>query len=314
MKSSRYQDALLDIPSPGCGCHPSLLGVANKGVRAALDSEQIFQDIRQNIPQGDRRVSDREIQDAINKALSDFNGGTFMPKARPRPIVNDGKTALQRIIEQGMISDEADLWEVSRIRLYGEPEQDPSLLLRTVFEPADLIWIGEMYKAGIMDDTIRTRDEWITYFENGGKTAPHIILNPLNGMPAPTKSGEGNTLRGDANIKEYRYCLIEFDILTREDQIRFWSAAKLPIVALIDSGGKSIHAWLEVSKLAQVSTSEQWATEIKGRLYDRILTPMGVDAACSNPARLSRLAGHYREEKGQYQRLLWLSREGKTIC
>lgn len=313
MKPSRYQEALLDIPSPGCGCHPSLLGVANSGVKAGLDSEQIFQDIRQNIPQGDRRVSDREIQDAISKALSDYKGKKFIPKARPRPIVNDGKTALQKIIEQGMISDEADLWEVSPIRLYGEPEKDPSLLLRIVFEPADLIWIGEIFKAGIDGDTIRKRDEWISYFENGGKTAPHIILNPLNGIPAPTKNGEGTTLRGDGNIKEYRYCLIEFDTLSREDQIRFWSAAKLPIVALIDSGGKSIHAWLKVSKLAQVSTSEQWATEIKGRLYDRILTPMGVDRACSNPARLSRLPGHYRGE-GQYQRLLWLSREGKTIC
>jgi hypothetical protein len=52
----------------------------------------------------------------------------------------------------------------------------------------------------------------------------------------------------------------EFDNLSREDQIRFWSAVKLPIVALIDSGGKSTHCWLEVSKLATVETFDQWTT------------------------------------------------------
>jgi hypothetical protein len=314
MNSSRYQDTLLKIPSPGCGCHPSLLGVANLAVKAGLDSEQIFQDIRQNIPQGDRRVSDREIQDAINKALSDYNGGTFIPKPRPKPIVNDGKTALQRIIEQGKYSDEADIWEASPIRLRETPQDDPDILLKTLYKPNDFIFMGERYEAGIMGQTIRPAAGWITHYQNGGKKAPHLILNPLNGMPATTKNGDGETLRGDKNVKEYRYCLVEFDALNREDQIRFWSAVKLPIVALIDSGGKSIHAWLEVSKLDEVNTSDQWGTEIKGRLYDRILTPMGVDGACSNPARLSRLPGHYREEKGSYQRLLWLSPEGKPIC
>jgi hypothetical protein len=107
--------------------------------------------------------------------------------------------------------------------------------------------------------------------------------------------------------------MAEFDTLSREDQIRFWSAVKLPIVALIDSGRRSIHAWIDVQKLATVETSDQWETEIKGRLYDRLLTPLGVDGACSNPARLSRLPGHYREEKQAWQRLLWLSPEGRSI-
>lgn len=135
----------------------------------------------------------------------------------------------------------------------------------------------------------------------------------MNGIPAPTKSGDGVSLRGDGNIKEYRYCLVEFDNLSREDQIKFFCAVKLPIVALIDSGGKSIHAWLEVSKLEKIRTAEDWQTQIKGRLYDRLLTPLGVDGACSNPARLSRLPGHYREEKQACQRLLWLSPEGRPV-
>lgn len=190
---------------------------------------------------------------------------------------------------------------------------DAILLLETLFATNDLIWIGERYQAGKIGDTIRTAEGWIAYFKAGGRTASHIILNPLSGIPTVKKSGDGETLRGDGNVATYRFCMAEFDTLNREDQIRFWSAIKLPLCALIDSGGKSLHAWIDVSKLAEVETPEQWQSEIKYQIYDRILTPVGVDAACSNPARLSRLPGHYRSEKQAWQRLLWLSPEGRTV-
>jgi len=135
---------------------------------------------------------------------------------------------------------------------------------------------------------------------------PHIIIPPLNGLPGGKKAGEGTTYRGDGNVKTFKYCLAEFDTLSREDQIQFWTAVKLPIVCLIDSGGKSIHAWLKVSELAQVERLEQWATHIKRRLYDQGLIPLGVDSACSNPSRLSRLPGHLRDT-GKNQRILWLA-------
>ena len=312
--AARYSEALKSIPAPGCGCHTSLLSVANLGLFAGVNPETIFEDIRGSIPQGSRKVSDKEILVAINRAIADHGAGTFTPKPRPQPVVSDGKAALQKIIESSDISDEVDLWELSRIRLLDEPEGDPVLFLQTLFRADDLVFIGDRHDPGILGDTIRTQKEWLTHFENGGKTAPFIIINPLTGRAAPKESGEGETFRGNRNVAEYRFCLVEFDNLSREDQIRFWTAIKLPIVTLIDSGGKSIHAWIDVHKLAHVSTSEEWDEHIKGRLFDRILSPLGVDSACKNPARLSRLPGHFREEKGKFQRLLWLSPTGRPVC
>ncbi len=191
---------------------------------------------------------------------------------------------------------------------------DAILLLETLYNRTDLLFIGERVQPGIIGDTIRTTGEWITFLQDGGKTGPHIILNPLTGTPTVKKTGDGETYRGDGNISSYRFCMAEFDTLSRENQIKFWSGVKLPLVCLIDSGGKSIHAWLDVQKLAKVETSEDWQREIKTRLYDQILTPMGVDSQCSNPARLSRLPGHFRTEKQAWQRLLWLSPEGRPVC
>ena len=306
---NRYLNALLNLPAPGSGCHTAILGVANLGVLAGLDPEMIFRDIRRSIPLGSRKIPDKEIHDAIRKAVSDHDGGTYTPRPRPAPAINDGKATLRKIINQGKIRDEADLIDASPVKIDWEPKDDAVNFLTMMFDPEDYVFIGEKFS-----NDVKTVREWIDGFRNGAKTSPHIIPNPMTGQEGTTKEGKPS-YRCDNTVKKYRYCLVEFDGLSREDQIRFWSAARLPIVCLIDSGGKSAHAWLDVQKLATVETSEQWQTEIKQNLYDRWLTPLGVDKACSNPARLSRLPGHYRTEKGNYQRILWLSgREGRFVA
>jgi hypothetical protein len=310
---ARYQAALENIRPPGSGCHTNLLGVANYGVLAGITPDQILADIRNAIPAGDRQIPDREIEDAIQKALADHHGGTFTPRPRPAPVVQDGAAALRRIIAQGTITEEVDLWECSPLRLWRAPEDDPVFLLQNLYQPTDRIWIGERYDAGSLGTTLRTAAEWIAYFRSGGSTPPHVIPNPLDGIPRPKKTGDELTLRGDANVSTYRFAVVEFDNLPLVDQLRFWSAAKLPIIALIGSGGKSIHAWLDVARLAPVTTDDEWTAQIKERLYARLLVPLGVDSACSNPARLSRLPGHYRTERDAYQRLLWLSSEGRSV-
>jgi hypothetical protein len=311
MMIDRYQIALSHIPPPGygAGAHQSFLGVANYGVMAGVTPEQIAEDIRRHVPPGGRQVGDKEITDAVRKAIADHSGGTYTPKPRPKPVVSDGKLALQKIIDQAKITTEVDLWEASPVRLLNDPKQDPALLLRTLYESTDKLFIDDRYG----ERTIQTADAWGTHFKNGGKTAPHIIINPLTGLMGLTKSGEPS-YRADSCIKDFRYCLIEFDTLGREEQIKFWSAVKLPIVCLIDSGGKSIHSWIDVQRLARVETPEQWQTEIKSRLYDQILKPLGVDSACCNASRLSRLPGHLRQEKKSMQKILWLSPEGRPVC
>jgi len=307
-----YTEALNRIPAPGTGCHPALLSVANYGAMAGIDDEQLYAEIRRAIPTGTRRIPDKEITEAISKAMQDHNNSTFTPRPRPAPAIKNGRTALRGIINQGFFKDEVDLWGESPRRLWNEPKDDPTLLLKNLYEPTDLIWIGERFDKGIVGKTIRTASDWFTFYRNGGLPAPHIVPNPMTGIEGTTKAGEPS-FRCDNTIKTYRYCIVEFDELSREEQIKFWSAVKLPVVALIDSGNKSIHGWIDVQKLGKVETLKEWQSIVKNHLYDAILTPLGVDASCSNASRLSRLPGHFREKKGAYQRLLWLSSEGRPI-
>ena len=78
---------------------------------------------------------------------------------------------------------------------------------------------------------------------------------------------------------------------------------------MIYSGGKSIHAWL---KCEGVNTAEEWETQVKHGLFP-VLAALGVDKACSNPPRMSRLPGMFRADTGKWQRLLLLAPEGGAL-
>jgi hypothetical protein len=80
-RCEKYQEGLKQIPAPGKGCHPFLLAVANRGVRAGLEDAVIVEDIEQNIPQGRREVPRREIEQAVEQARADFE----KPRGLRRP-------------------------------------------------------------------------------------------------------------------------------------------------------------------------------------------------------------------------------------
>jgi hypothetical protein len=102
----------------------------------------------------------------------------------------------------------------------------------------------------------------------------------------------------DADVTRFAYVLVESDSMPLEEQKKFLINQKLPIVALIESGGKSIHA------IVKIEASDE--NEFKQRtsfLFDYLSQRhFQIDEANKNPARLSRLPGAMRN--GNIQRLL----------
>jgi hypothetical protein len=176
-----------------------------------------------------------------------------------------------------------------------------------MFDPTDLVFVGDKYQHGT-DQTIQPACLWI----EKGTPGPAIIVNPLSGNPQPKRDGSGDTYRGDRCVQTFRHCLLEFDDLNIEDQVKFWSAIPLPIQAVISTGGKSLHVWVDLSA-EQINTLEAWEKTIEVDLYDKRYIPLGVDKSCKNAAQLSRLPGVLRAETGRWQRLLWLSERGRHV-
>lgn len=314
----RYKAKLAALPaSGGGGCHPALLGVASLGVMCKIPAGDIFRDLRERV-HGDRTVTDREIQEAIEKAMREHDNGAVRVGQegrtnRPPGPAFDGPGALRRIVESGRGACEADLRERSPVPIDWPAEEDAVHVLEALYQPDDVLFIGTREGRPELRRNIRTAAEWMAAFRRSppGPQHPHIIPNPLSGKPAPKASGVGETLRGDGCVAAFRFAVVEFDTLPREDQLAFWHEARLPVALLVDSGGKSIHGWVRVQGVAG---APQWSRLIERHLFRNLLEPLGVDRACKNESRLSRLPGHFRKEKDSWQRLLYLAPEGKAVA
>lgn len=306
-RAQRYADALRNLPaSGGGGCHVALLSVANLGLLAGLTPDQIFRDLRA-AAHGPRRVPDGEIMAAVRRAAQDHQNLGSGPRWTPQPSqpAIDGAATLRAILARGDGFTEPDLWEASPIPIVWPPEEDPFRVLEAIYPPTAQLFAGGRCDPGPVQAAV----DWCAAFRAGAPVPEHIIPNPLTGQQAPTKDGKPS-LRADTCVLEYRCAVVEFDTMSREQQIEFFAGCRLPFYALIDSGGKSIHGWL---KIPGVTTAEQWARDVSGLLFQQYLVPLGVDPACRNPARLSRMPGHFRKDSGRLQRVLFLAPGGRAV-
>ena len=148
---------------------------------------------------------------------------------------------------------------------------------------------GEMYCAGLAaaDGSVRT----------GGTTHsvgdlppewPHgtfVRVNPMR---------EGGTK--DADVTAYRHALLEGDKSAKEVQWAAILSSGLPCSVVVDSGNKSLHAWVRVD----AADAQQYRLRAKQAAAALMAYEgMAVDEACLNPGRFSRLAGCPRGDSRQ---------------
>jgi hypothetical protein len=126
--------------------------------------------------------------------------------------------------------------------------------------------------------------------------------------PNPVKDN-GRGKRGastDADVTSFRFCLLESDMLPMELQLSLLARLPLPVATIIDSGGRSIHAWVMLNCLS----AQEYRTKVE-RIYT-LLARFGLCPSNKNPSRMSRLPGAQREV-GKHgdgaQRLLYLNPE-----
>lgn len=102
----------------------------------------------------------------------------------------------------------------------------------------------------------------------------------------------------DKSVTRFAYSLAESDSLPIEEQQKFFINSKLPIAALVESGGKSVHAIVKIDAEDEIEYKQR-----VNFLYDWLSKhSFVVDENNKNPARLSRLPGAERD--GKIQKLI----------
>jgi len=288
---SKLEEALENMPeSGGGGCHPHLMTCANHAVIEDISEEEFVAAVRPHL-RGERKVSDHEVREAYQKAIS-----TFDPSIRKsQEMIKIDISALSTVTE-------AELSNVNGL----SPEVQTQSFIAEVLGPQDLIYAGP-HKKKVTARDIRPAVD----LQNDNPPGPFFCVNPLTGKAAKKAGGKDgeSSFRCDNAVADHRFMLVEFDESTPEEQRAICKTfIDLGCVASIThSAGKSYHVLLKVS-----AASREDYDRIKETLKP-LLIGLGADRACFNPSHLSRLPGARRPDKNNaVQRLIYLNGEAKA--
>jgi hypothetical protein len=305
--------------------HHQALKIALSLIGQGLSPNAVFAHLREMHAQA-IDFSDHEIVSIIDWAVAQ----------NPSPCggVNLGHRALIRAepVRERVTSEEAirnakdflggwhctiaDLWHASPWPPDSDWRKDSSRLIAALYEPGDYINLVKDFSIERLSDgkekanprgagKTLLRDEWLSYFRIHGtpQTDAGCWIRPN-----PVRSSRGSGAQGahtDQDVADFRLLLLESDQLPLGLQISLWSRLPLPVAVLLDTGGRSIHAWLKID-----CKDEAEYREIASLIYQG-LARFGLCPNNKNPSRLSRLPGAMRllgARMGKMgQRLLYLN-------
>jgi len=184
--------------------------------------------------------------------------------------------------------DPADMYEESPQAL-GDDTNDYHCLL-SLFQPHDNIWIGAVKDSGNHPQNFRSQSEWAGLAEPVGQFTTGAVFKA------------GTISRSNDNVELRRYLVVESDVLTKPQMGAVFRVMrekfKMKLYAIVDTGGKSLHAWFENPPC------EKYEKQLKS-----FIIPLGCDPATFKPSQPIRMPGAKREDKTQS--LLWFCKEGK---
>jgi hypothetical protein len=129
-----------------------------------------------------------------------------------------------------------------------------------------------------------------------------FMANPVDGESHWNPREEKDSRRSEESVTAWRYGVLE----SVKAPKNLWLLVQLPlpIAAIYDSGGDSIHALI----LVDATSKAEWDRIVREELAP-ILVPLGADKAAMTAVRLTRLPNCRREQTGLIQSLLYLNLE-----
>ena len=229
--------------------------------------------------------SDRELTHKLREAAS---------KSHSKPAGH--------LLQSGSAPSTApfDITKVSFKRPTAAVAPDPQAsefkrFLQAAFAPTEVVCICDAVEEGrpVTAGSFIPIEEWIARFDD---PASRILSPEREGIFVRINPFRPNLYSGsDNDVSAYRHVLVEFDDKPKAEQEKLFRDSGLPITVLIDSGGKSIHAWVRVD----APNRKEWDIR-RDIIYSSI---PGIDAKNKNPSRYSRLPGAWRSPTSQ-QKLL----------
>lgn len=187
--------------------------------------------------------------------------------------------------------------------LVWNPIKELTLYLETLFEASENVgYVTETWEKdgkylptrGCYD---RTAGELIQALNTCGGDIGAVIgdYNERAGAWIRFNPLDGKGVKND-NVTEYRYALVESDIMDIEHQNAIIRELELPVTCLVFSGGKSIHAIVKID----AGNYEEYRKRVDYLYMVCEKNGLKIDTQNRNPSRLSRMPGILRGTQKQY--------------
>jgi len=183
-------------------------------------------------------------------------------------------------------------WEMALryMEIMYQPDEPVNFVVASEYQEKRQKWTpignGSVRKAkDICKDLKKFKDPGFAFGSMNDRSGAWVRHNPATGSR-------------DKDVVRFDHVLVESDNLPIEDQKKLLINLKLPITALVESGGKSVHAIVKVQAKDEIEYDQRARF-----LFDYLSKHQFiVDEANRNPSRLSRLPGAMRN--GKLQKLL----------
>lgn len=208
---------------------------------------------------------------------------------------NDDYVVVDKNWIEGMEIQEPKFWN---------PVQQLTTYLETLFEAAENVgyvtdtWQNDEGKylptKGAWD---RTAGELIQLLSQCDGDIGSVLgdYNPEAGAWIRFNPLDGKGVKNE-NVTEFRYALVESDTMDIEKQNAIMRELELPIAVLVYSGGKSLHAIVNID----AANYDEYRKRVD-YLYDICRkNGLNIDNQNRNPSRLSRMPGVERKGKKQF--------------
>lgn len=208
-----------------------------------------------------------------------------------------------KVIDVGWVEDA----EVSAVD--APPWRQLQMYLEALFETSDIV--------GYVNEAFQRDEKWMP--KNSGhyrRTAGDLIAELSKYKDIGAALGDStpeagawirfNPLSGegvhDKHVANFRHALIECDEVSIEKQAAMYEELELPIVALVHSGKKSLHAIVHIG----AKSTDEYRERVNFLHTVCKTNGLKIDEKAKNPSRLSRMPGVMRN--GECQSLLGLNK------
>lgn len=288
------QDLIACPPPHGSGVHQWLFKVARQ-LHAHRDEQTIVDLLTAAVDGCGRQVPQSEILAAVESAREcawqpNGNGPVTTKPAPKWPEVN--QLARSAAIQSAKMTL-ADLWESSPIYCT-QDSTDAEFFADELFPGNPLLCVG----LSNSDFTTAPRES----FRGRLSEMSLIVPSPMSALTGKRKKDGKESPHTLANTGPRRYLITEFDSGTSDEQAALiWHLRQFaPLVMVVHSGGKSLHAWWDCQ-----SNDDS----VTGR-FMRYAVSLGADPATWTRVQFVRVPQGWRADKGKRQEVYFFNPNG----